>query len=324
MFSVYVEQIIRDAAKRSGIEEAALLALIETESAGEVAWDVNGKKLPAIRFEGHYFYARLSGDKLKLAIAQGLAAKKAGTIANPRSYAARYALLEKARAIDSNAADESTSWGLGQVMGANWKDLGYNSVSELVKAAQTGEGQVDMMVRFIKANDLLGPLKARDWASVARTYNGPAYTKNKYDTKMAQAYARYSAGAKVDLAPVKQMQAMLNIVGDYKLTLDGVLGDNTSVALRDFQLKNGLVVDGKYGPITKETLEKAYVAKTTANEQKTGGLTGAAGLAGTAITEAAKQIEPLSTGSVVLQFVFVGLILLGVFFTVRPLIWGNK
>ncbi len=39
--------------------------------------------------------------------------------------------VNRARALDEEAADEATSWGAFQVMGFHWKRLGYPSVSRL-------------------------------------------------------------------------------------------------------------------------------------------------------------------------------------------------
>ena len=41
---------------------------------------------------------------------------------------------------------------------------------------------------FLKANGLISKLQRHDWAGFARGYNGSAYAKNQYDTKLAVAY----------------------------------------------------------------------------------------------------------------------------------------
>lgn len=47
------------------------------------------------------------------------------------------------------------------------------------------------MCEFIKRNPIMkNALMNRDWAAFARAYNGPAYAKNRYDQKLAAAYAR--------------------------------------------------------------------------------------------------------------------------------------
>jgi hypothetical protein len=45
---------------------------------------------------------------------------------------------------------------------------------------------------FIKSNKLDTHLRKHDWARFARGYNGPGYAENKYDEKLARAYAKHS------------------------------------------------------------------------------------------------------------------------------------
>lgn len=52
---------------------------------------------------------------------------------------------------------------------------------------------------------------------------------------------------------VKRIQEGLNNNG-YNLTVDGIWGDNTDKAIRDYQSKNGLTVDGIYGVNTHNAL----------------------------------------------------------------------
>lgn len=323
MFDKEAIKTVIDVADKYNIEAAALLSVADVESAGKPFWTVNGKPRPAVRFEGHYFYQRLNdADRVK-ATEAGLASPKAGVVANPSSFAARYTLIANAVKINAQAAYESVSWGLGQVMGAHWQALGYSSVTDMVEAANTVEGQVDMMVRFIEQNDLRKYLDNHDWKNFAKRYNGSGYKKNKYDTKMAEAYQVYKnldvesvqEGPQetiVSVDEILQLQKMLNAVGEYKLEEDGIWGVKTKTALRDFQLKNSLKVDGLYGPITKSELEKAYIAKSNKGIQNLSVGTSAASTIGTVITEAAKNIEPLSKISQIAQWAFIGLMVVGV------------
>lgn len=192
MFTREVISEIRTVAQTLGIEAAALLAIAEVESGGNIFARVEGRDEPLIRFEGHYFDRRLSGaDQIK-ARALGLSAPTAGTVANPRTQQARWRLLARAAEIDRKAAYESTSWGLGQVMGAHWARLGYANVEALAAEARLGAGgQVRLMVRYIDKAGLVSALRDRDWTAFARGYNGPAYRKNGYHSKIAAAYGRY-------------------------------------------------------------------------------------------------------------------------------------
>lgn len=194
MFTQAVILEIAKVAEELKVERAALLAVAEVESGGKVFATVRGQNLPLIRFEGHYFDRRLSGARRSRARSEGLASPKAGDVANPSTQAARWAMLERASAIDRRAALESTSWGIGQVMGAHWDWLGYASVDDLVSEARSGAaGQARLMARFINRAGLRPALRAHDWPSFARGYNGAGYKANGYHTKMAASYRRFAA-----------------------------------------------------------------------------------------------------------------------------------
>ncbi|HHZ10280.1 MAG TPA: N-acetylmuramidase family protein [Rhizobiales bacterium] len=198
---MFTNEVIGEIAKVADelrVGRAALLAVAEVESGGRVFARVGGQDLPLIRFEGHYFDRRLAGARRSRARAEGLSSPKAGAVANPPTQAERWAILERAVAIDRRAALESTSWGIGQVMGAHWDWLGYASVDGLVSDARSGAaGQARLMGRFISRAGLRPALRARDWAAFARGYNGPGYEANGYHTRMAAAYRRFAA---MDLA----------------------------------------------------------------------------------------------------------------------------
>lgn len=202
---MFTDEVIGEIAKVAdelNVERAALLAVAEVESGGRVFATVGGENLPLIRFEGHYFDRRLAGGKRNRARAEGLAAPKAGAVANPPTQAARWAMLDRATAIDRRAALESVSWGIGQVMGAHWDWLGYASVDALVGEARSGAaGQARLMARFIDRAGLRPALRTHDWAAFARGYNGPGYKANGYHVKMAEAYRRFVAMDLVAQAP---------------------------------------------------------------------------------------------------------------------------
>lgn len=273
MFSESVIDEIKQAAKEAGLEPAALLAVTAVESAGQVFALVEGKQEPLIRFEGHYFDRRLSGEKQERARTQGLASPSAGAIANPRTQADRWKMLKQAAAIDAQAAYESVSWGLGQVMGAHWQWLGYASVEALVEEARSGAfGQVRLMVRYIEKAGLAEALRSHDWPAFAHGYNGPNYKKNNYDEKIADAYVHYATGKPLKVTTqspllrpgshgeaVAHLQRSLTALG-YPVTADGIFGPSTLAAAQQFQADHGLDADGIIGKKTSEAIEAALAS----------------------------------------------------------------
>lgn len=260
MFDAATLRAIDTIAARIGVEPAALKAVAEVESGGKVFALVDGRHEPLIRFEGHYFDRRLTGDALARARVAGLASPKAGAIANPPSQSARWKMLNRAAEIDATAAFESVSWGLGQVMGSHWEWLGFKSVTELVNLCRRdAAGQVELMAKFIEKAGLVGSLRSRNWPAFARGYNGPAYRANAYDTKMAAAYLRYSKGpitkpAESTDGSVLRLQQRL-VAHGFPVKTDGVRGPKTDAALKAFQKARGLVVDGIAGSATWKALE---------------------------------------------------------------------
>lgn len=279
MFTEEAADEIRKVASEFGIEPSAMLAVAEVESGGAVFAFVDGRQEPLIRFEGHYFDRRLSGNALAAARAAGLASPHAGVVANPASQASRWRLLARAAAIDRKAAYESVSWGLGQVMGAHWAWLGFADVDALAAEARDGAaGQARLMARLIDKAGLADALKRRDWEAFARGYNGPGYRRNAYHAKLAAAYRKHAAGRAAGGSDVKRtrppagsptvlrkgsagdavrdLQQQLAALG-YPLTADGIFGGDTETALQAFQRDHGLTVDGVAGPKTLAAIAEA-------------------------------------------------------------------
>jgi hypothetical protein len=248
------------------VEYAALAAPLEVESNGIVGAWINGRLEPIIRYEGHYFDRLCDPSKRTAARKAGVSSAEAGKIKNPKSQEDRWKLLLKAAQIDKDAAFQSCSYGVGQVMGSNWKDLGYSSLDDFIRIVRSGfNGQLEVMVKFIVKKGLVDELRNRDFSGFARGYNGPNYRKYKYDTHMSEAYARNGGNIPVAShvdgtlrmgskgAGVKDLQAILNSAG-YKVTVDGDFGQSTKVALIQFQKDHSLGQDGLVGPKTQQAL----------------------------------------------------------------------
>jgi len=191
------------AAKRLGVELAAVYAVNEVESLGE-GFLGNGK--PKILYERHVMHRLLatprnSGDDatLRQAHADQLATQYPHLVnTRPGGYAggtAEHQRLSGARQLDATCAPEASSWGAFQVMGYHWQGLGYASIDDFTTRMATNEAeQFEAFVRFIEADPALHKtLKGKKWAQFAKLYNGPAYARNLYDVKLDRAYQRHAA-----------------------------------------------------------------------------------------------------------------------------------
>jgi hypothetical protein len=104
-----------------------------------------------------------------------------------------YNRLEQARRIHREAADASASWGMFQIMGFNFALCGERSVESFVKAmCESERKQLILSGRFIRQSGMLSALRTKNWAEFAKRYNGPAYALNRYDEKLAMAYAKFA------------------------------------------------------------------------------------------------------------------------------------
>lgn len=184
------------AAEKLNVPLACVRAVNQVESKGQGMLP-DGKAV--ILFERHVFYRRLAEHGENPA---GVAERWPAVCSEKRGGyhggQAEYTRLALAMQIHPQAALESCSWGLFQIMGYHWKDLGYQSVFDFVERMDASEGeQLEAFVRFV-ANDpaLLAALKGRKWAAFARGYNGPSYAENLYDVKLAKAYDKYSQAEK--------------------------------------------------------------------------------------------------------------------------------
>jgi peptidoglycan hydrolase-like protein with peptidoglycan-binding domain len=305
MFDSETASAVADIAARLKVEPAALLAIAEVESAGKVTALVKGRPEPLIRWEGHYFDRRLKGDKRARARAAGLANPKAGGVKNPAAQSARWDIVARAAAIDRQAAYESFSIGLGQVMTAHWKWLGYATVDDLIKVARRdAAGQVDVMARYIEKAGLVDAIRRRDWSAFARGYNGPDYKRHGYHRKIAAAYRRHGGTATAPSstgmlrmgstgAKVRELQALLVRAG-HAVKVDGDFGPSTRDAVMAFQKAEKLKADGVAGPETFRRLDayKRDPEEVPGDQGVTGtqeAKEGLGGLAGGAVVETVRQ-----------------------------------
>jgi hypothetical protein len=228
-----------------GVLEPEVWAVLTVETRG---FGFLEDRRPQILFERHIFHRLTQGrhDRGNEDISNG---KAGGYIGGPGEYTR----LEKAMSLDREAALQSASWGIGQVMGFNYEAAGFTTVDDLVAAMVADENaQLLAMANFIKANNLAGALQRRNWVSFARGYNGPEFKKNEYDTRLAAAHAKYTT-ILPDLT-LRTAQAALLYLGIDPGPIDGFRGRRTRSALMQFQEQSGLVETGELDRDTESQL----------------------------------------------------------------------
>ena len=101
-----------------------------------------------------------------------------------------YAATKKAM---KEIAEKATFWGMFQIGGFNWKNCGCASLEEFVERMSKSEAeQLELFAQFCINMKLVKYLKAKDWDGFAYRYNGPAYKKRSYHTRLRRAHAKHS------------------------------------------------------------------------------------------------------------------------------------
>jgi len=213
------------------LSETWTVLVVETSGCGFLP-----DRRPQILYERHYFH-RLTQGKYD-----------DGDISDPTAggYGAagahQYERLERATQKDRIAALQSTSWGIGQLMGANHAQGGFADVEAMVLAMSESEDrQLTAMGRFLISAGLNVALKAHNWVAFANGYNGPDYSINRYDTRLKAEFNKCCAGGLPDLNE-RAVQLYLTYLGLHPGPIDGFAGTRTFSALAEFQEKRGLAI----------------------------------------------------------------------------------
>jgi len=207
-----------------GPAELWVVLAVETKGFGFLV-----DRRPQILFERHIFH-KLTQGRHDAGNGDVSSAESGGYAGGSKEYPR----LEKAMQLDHDAALQSTSWGVGQVMGFNHKLAGFPNVEAMVDAMVKNENnQLLAVANFIKRTNLSGALQRQDWRAFAIGYNGADFKKNEYDTRLAQAHAEYKQ-ALPDLS-LRTAQAALTYLGLSPGPIDGIIGRKTKDALTAYQ-----------------------------------------------------------------------------------------
>lgn len=207
---------------------------VETSGRGFLA-----DRRPMILFERHVFHC-LTGGRFD-----------DGDISDPAPgrYGAggahQYDRLSRAIDKDRTAALQSTSWGLGQIMGENCALAGFGDAESMVAAMGDSEdAQLQAVCSFIQQSNLAASLQAHDWSSFAAKYNGPNFARNHYDVRLRGEFQKYSFGVLPDL-DLRATQLYLTFCGLHPGPIDGSMGPRTRAAILEFQQRQGLAATGE-------------------------------------------------------------------------------
>jgi hypothetical protein len=204
------KQQITDIAKSIKVGYAAFMAFIEVESNGEGFKKDTGRIV--IQFEPSYFkktytqWRKATANTVWLNNGVG-------------NQTVEWKAFNDAYKISPDAAMQSCSIGLGQIMGYHYKMLGFKTVGDMwdfakgydciTKTYDSNRGeynQVILIARFIAANATLlrtlqkPKLTIADFDIIAKNYNGAYYKelalkigREPYDKTMLRAYNKYAA-----------------------------------------------------------------------------------------------------------------------------------
>lgn len=181
---MFSEADYQSAADRLGVDVPAIKAVAEVESNRETHWPDG--RVP-ILFEAHWF-GKLTGYRFNTS--NPGVSSRTWNRALYRGGPAEYERLAEASRLDGDAALQSASWGAFQIMGFNYKRLGYATVADMVDGMQTSAGQLEGFARFVESDPVLrDALRRHDWCVFAGRYNGPGQI-DVYAARMAAAYER--------------------------------------------------------------------------------------------------------------------------------------
>jgi len=203
---------------------------VETSACGYLA-----DRRPCILYERHVFHRLTAGQFDDGRISDPCA----GGYGAPGAH--QYERLNLATRLNRNAALQSTSWGIGQIMGEDFAAAGYRSVEDMVTAMLRSENdQLEAIGNFLIGRELQVALQARDWTTFARRYNGPDYATNCYDVRLNAESQKYLSGLLPDLN-IRAVQLYLRYLGFHPGPVDGMAGKCTLSALTEFQIQARLV-----------------------------------------------------------------------------------
>lgn len=180
--------------RNHNVEPVVSLAVAAVESSGR-AFGPDG--LPVVRYEPHVAwraFKRLDVNPSLIDLPIDLLSRSYRA-ARARTQAEEWQRIHTvSRHSDlrlyNQVAIEATSWGMFQVLGENWKELGYVSAWTFRRSMNSLEGQIYAYERFLSHKKLWPFLRGLRYEDFAAVYNGPR-NKILYGRKLRQAVAAF-------------------------------------------------------------------------------------------------------------------------------------
>lgn len=181
-------QLTTEIANEKGYDKAVLLSFIDVETGGR-GFDQNTGKI-LIQFEPHWFRKKVP-----------YAPSGKWSVNKVDIQSKEWEAFNNAFTINPAGAMESTSIGLGQIMGFHFKRLGFPSVGAMWDDAKKGlKNQILQIVKFLETDQRLRTaIRMKDWHTIATIYNGAGYkelarkyNREPYDVSLKKAYQKYS------------------------------------------------------------------------------------------------------------------------------------
>ena len=170
------------------IDPKVLEAVTRVESSSSGFGATNKLK---IRIEAHLLLSDNYGDKAAFEEHFQAGANYTGYIRretgewfeyHKQGQVGEWKAFEKAKLINPRLALLNTSFGAAQIMGFNYKRVGYNSVEEMYDAFNRAESNhiIGLFNYFLSDSELLQAAKVKDWDKIGELYNGSASAGKKY------------------------------------------------------------------------------------------------------------------------------------------------
>ncbi len=190
-------------AENMDVHPADLEAIANVESRG-FGWFDDGRM--KILFEKHIFYKYCPQALRKKAVNSGVGRSKwispaKGGYKDQTGAESRYVLLEKAIKIDEDTAFMAISMGKFQIMGFNYRVCGFESAQYMFDAfVQSEVHQLSAFAKFLVANGIDDAIRAGDFETVEKRYNGGGLG-GEYARRMRAESNALRAGKWADYVP---------------------------------------------------------------------------------------------------------------------------